>query len=47
MTLNVPTEDLGYYHPLIDTSTVDVGQYTLYVGTSASDICATATLTLA
>jgi hypothetical protein len=46
VTLAVPTEDLGYYHPQTDTSAVDVGQYTLYVGAAASDICAAATLTL-
>jgi beta-glucosidase len=44
VTLTIPLEDLGYYHPLTGATTVDAGSYTLFVGRSAADICATTSL---
>ena len=46
VTLTIPLEDLGYYHPLTGATTVDTGSYALFVGRSAGDICATTSLTV-
>jgi beta-glucosidase len=46
VTLTVPVEDLGYFHPLTKTTNVDVGSYTLHLGTSSAKLHAQTTLTL-
>lgn len=46
VTLTIPVEDLGYFHPLTKTTSVDVGSYTLYLGTSSANLHAQTTLTL-
>ena len=44
VTLTIPLEELGYFHPLTDKTSVDPGEYTLSVGRSAGDLSATRTL---
>ena len=46
VTLTIPLEDLGYWHPLTKTTSVDKGSYTLYVGTSSAKLSAHINLTL-
>ena len=46
VTLTIPVEDLGYFHPLTQTTNVDAGSYTLHLGTSSAKIQAQTTLTL-
>ena len=46
VTLKIPVEDLGYYHPLTKTTHVDVGAYSLHLGTSSANLHAQTTLTL-
>ena len=41
VTLTIPLEELGYFHPLTDQTSVDPGKYTLSVGRSAGDLSAT------
>lgn len=45
-TITVQTEDLGYFHPLTKTTSVDTGVYTLHVGASSADLHATTKLIL-
>jgi beta-glucosidase len=46
VTLTVPTNDLGYWHPLSKSTSVDTGTYTLSVGTSSATLHDTTTLTI-
>lgn len=46
VTLTVPTSDLGYWHPLTKSTSVDTGVYTLSVGTNSADLHDTLTLTI-
>lgn len=44
--LTVPISDLGYWHPLSKSTSVDTGTYTLSVGTSSANLHDTTTLTI-